>query len=433
MAPLKVGIIGAGIGGLSAAIALRRAGADVEIFEKSTFKDEVGAAITITPNGARILESWGLDGAPPAPSACPACSSKSLNAYASAKARAVEATHLTTMPAQTLRPSVVYDVSGLREEFGAPMRFYHRLDLHAALGIMAMAPASWFAQACQKAVTKEAVLRLAARVVEIDCEQGTLKLEDGKSIKKDLLVIADGIQSRFIENITGHRQRLKDTGWTAYRFLIPMSSVLEDPVVAPVYGFEKEGDEDQQPKKGPRAGYSVACDVPRAFYVVAYPCRANELLSVMIRHSHRAADGSKNRNIILDRKHKYIGSSISDDYDEDEWREDEDEDDDGDGDKHVWNAHETPHNEVLRLVAPYHPALCKLVLMASDIKSFRMRRREPLERYHRGRAVLLGDAAGAVWPTHGNTYLSIPLAFIIPTYLTCPFSLCKKKTPQNHH
>lgn len=192
-----------------------------------------------------------------------------------------------------------------------------------------------------------------------------------------------------------------------------MSSVLEDPDVAPVYGLEKEGDEDQQPKEGPRAGYRVACDVPRAFYVVAYPCRANELLSVMIRHSHRAADGSKNRNIILDRKHKYISSRSSDDYDEDEWREDEDEDDDGDGDKHVWNAHETPHNEVLRLVAPYHPALCKLVLMASDIKSFRMRRREPLERYHRGRAVLLGDAAGAVWPTHGNTYLSIPLAFII--------------------
>ncbi|KAI0603001.1 hypothetical protein F4775DRAFT_587533 [Biscogniauxia sp. FL1348] len=400
MAPLKVGIVGAGIGGLSAAIALRRAGADVEIFEKSTFKDEVGAAITITPNGARILESWGLDAAPPSPSTCP---SKSLNVYASAKARAVEATNLATMPAQTLRPYIVYDVSGLREEFGAPMRFYHRADLHRALSIMAMAPASWFAEACQKAVGEDGVLRLATRVVEVDCEEGTLKLEDGNTIKKDLLVIADGIQSRFVKDVTEHHNRLKDTGWSAYRFLIPMSSVLEDPEVAPVYGAEKEGDEDQPPKGSPHGGYRVACDAPRAFYVVAYPCRGNELLSVMIRHSHRAADGSKNKNIILDRKHKYSSSSGSG-ADKDEWEEDEDEDEDdgGDGDKHAWNAHETPHNEVLRLVAPYHPALCKLVLMATDIRSFRMRRREPLERYHRGRAVLLGDAAGAVWPTHAQ-------------------------------
>lgn len=56
-----VGIIGAGIAGLAAAIALRRAGWDVEIFEKSQMKHEVGAAITIMPSAVSALDEWGFE------------------------------------------------------------------------------------------------------------------------------------------------------------------------------------------------------------------------------------------------------------------------------------------------------------------------------------------------------------------------------------
>lgn len=58
---LQVGIVGAGVAGLSAAIALRRIGHDVEVFERSQFKNENGAAVSLTPNGGRILEDWGFD------------------------------------------------------------------------------------------------------------------------------------------------------------------------------------------------------------------------------------------------------------------------------------------------------------------------------------------------------------------------------------
>jgi salicylate hydroxylase len=56
-----VAIAGAGIAGLSAAIALRLAGFSVAIFERETVLKEVGAGIQMGPNATRIMESWDLD------------------------------------------------------------------------------------------------------------------------------------------------------------------------------------------------------------------------------------------------------------------------------------------------------------------------------------------------------------------------------------
>jgi len=58
---MDVAIVGAGIAGLAASIALTRAGHRVAVYEKSRFKNEIGAAITITPNGNRVLRRWGFD------------------------------------------------------------------------------------------------------------------------------------------------------------------------------------------------------------------------------------------------------------------------------------------------------------------------------------------------------------------------------------
>src|SRR5580698_11471142 len=59
--PLKVIIIGAGIGGLAAAIALRQRGIEVALYERSTRLEEVGAGLQIGPNGVKVLRALGLE------------------------------------------------------------------------------------------------------------------------------------------------------------------------------------------------------------------------------------------------------------------------------------------------------------------------------------------------------------------------------------
>ena len=53
-----VAIAGAGIAGLSAAIALKLAGFSVEIFEREQNPQAIGAGIQVGPNATRIMESW---------------------------------------------------------------------------------------------------------------------------------------------------------------------------------------------------------------------------------------------------------------------------------------------------------------------------------------------------------------------------------------
>ena len=57
---LKFGIVGAGIGGLTAAIALQRLGIQVVVYEQADELREVGAGLTISKNAARVFDALGL-------------------------------------------------------------------------------------------------------------------------------------------------------------------------------------------------------------------------------------------------------------------------------------------------------------------------------------------------------------------------------------
>lgn len=57
--PLRIVIIGAGIGGLAAAVALRQRGYEVALYERVTKLEEVGAGLQIGPNGVKCsTRAW---------------------------------------------------------------------------------------------------------------------------------------------------------------------------------------------------------------------------------------------------------------------------------------------------------------------------------------------------------------------------------------
>jgi 2-polyprenyl-6-methoxyphenol hydroxylase-like FAD-dependent oxidoreductase len=149
---------------LAAGIALRRAGLDVEIFERSPQLKEIGAGLMIWPNGARALRSLGVE-----------------LKHLEVKKVTLSNWHgrrLTDMPVETAY-----------QRYGAGVSFVHRADLQAALA-QSFGPAG---------------LRLGTEVrgfVEHET-QIEVALRDGTAAAGDLLVGADGLRSPVRRQLLG--------------------------------------------------------------------------------------------------------------------------------------------------------------------------------------------------------------------------------------
>src|SRR5712691_5107977 len=59
-APLKIAVIGGGIGGLTAALSLRQTGFEVDVYEQAPELTQIGGGINMAPNATRILRRLGL-------------------------------------------------------------------------------------------------------------------------------------------------------------------------------------------------------------------------------------------------------------------------------------------------------------------------------------------------------------------------------------
>jgi salicylate hydroxylase len=185
-----IAIVGAGICGLAAAVALRRAGLAVEVYEQAAQFRRIGAAINLSPNAVRVLDGLGIGAA--------------LRAHAH-------------MP--RYRNSLVYDtaVETSRTDltdsaalYGAPPITTHRADLLTAL----------------ETAVPAACVHLGHRLVGIEpsADGVGLAFENGARREAAALIGADGIHSVVRAHLFGADEPTY-SGMTAYRGIVPRSAV----------------------------------------------------------------------------------------------------------------------------------------------------------------------------------------------------------------
>lgn len=213
--PLDVIIVGAGIAGLCAAVALRQAGHSVTIFEKSRFAAEVGAALLLSSNGTRVLSRIG---------------------FSFERARGRRVTAWDTVDGTTLETIVGLDLEDAEERYGAPLVSIHRVDLHNELLRLTTTDDNNDNEA------PKVRLLLNSRVVEASAEEGTVTLMDGSVKKADLVVAADGVHSMLRNVVFRHEApKASPTGLSAFRFLVPTDGLREDPQLMEFLEWKCEG------------------------------------------------------------------------------------------------------------------------------------------------------------------------------------------------
>jgi salicylate hydroxylase len=225
-------------------------------------------------------------------------------------------------------------------KYCAKGHFFHRVDLHSELKRLAENPGS-------SPGFRAARIRLSAEVVDIDCEAGTLELADGQVFRKDVIVIADGVGSRFVHKISDDISPARQTGNSIFRFLIPTGKLQANPITAPLFPIS-------QP-----SGMRVAVLGNRR--MVWYPCR----------------NGTEQNCAMIHADERY---SIS--------MED-------------WHAGASKE-DLLMTYKAFHPALVELCNQAENIKSWPLLYRPPNAVWTKGRAVLIGDAAHPMLPHQGQ-------------------------------
>lgn len=159
---LKVAIVGAGIGGMTAAGALHRMGHEVVVLERAPELGEVGAGLQLGPNAVKVIEALGLD---------------------------EEITRTAAEPVDMV--SIKWDDATLRyrdplkaitrERYGARYLMAHRADLHALLCSVVPDSAITLGWACTGVRQSEGAAEAVAT--------------DGSAVEADVVIGADGIHS----------------------------------------------------------------------------------------------------------------------------------------------------------------------------------------------------------------------------------------------
>jgi 2-polyprenyl-6-methoxyphenol hydroxylase-like FAD-dependent oxidoreductase len=185
----KIVIIGGGIGGLTAAVALARSGLAAEVYEQAPVLEEIGAGVGLWPNAMAALEQIGLSGKV----------ARLAMKVAGQGLNRSDGTRLVWVPSEVME-----------KRWGTGLMLVHRAELQQLLA----------------AELDPAAIHLGARCTGLvaDGRAVVARFADGREVPADVLVGADGVHSVVRAALFGAAS-LRYRGYTCVRSLTPAGSV----------------------------------------------------------------------------------------------------------------------------------------------------------------------------------------------------------------
>ena len=181
---MKVTIIGGGIGGLTAAIALRNRGVEAHVYERSPALMEVGAGISLWPNAVKALRTLGLGEG--LRSISPETSNFALRRW--------DGSFISRTPARELV-----------RRFGGGVLLLHRAEL---LNLLA-----------ENFGVDHLHLDHTCVGIEEDVDGVIARFGNGETARADVLIGADGLRST-VRSWLGHSDPVRYSGYTAWRSVV---------------------------------------------------------------------------------------------------------------------------------------------------------------------------------------------------------------------
>ncbi|KAJ5991331.1 hypothetical protein N7522_011538 [Penicillium canescens] len=229
--PLEVIVVGAGIGGMAAALTLGLRGHHVVILEAAPKLMEVGAGIQVSPNMLRLFDRWGVSD------------------LIHTQDVALEHIHVRRWENGKLLGTMP-----VNKTFGQQV-VIHRADLHNAVIDRALA-------------LPNVELRVNSPVTDVQFDPASVTLANGTVVRGDIVVGADGIKSTIRSRLLEDSSlKAIPTGDAAYRIMLPREIMEKDPELKELI---------DQPEATRWLGPSR--------HIIAYPVRNHQLYNVVLLH-----------------------------------------------------------------------------------------------------------------------------------------------------